>query len=497
LPERIAMILFLLAAAVFLFADERTTPIILWDESRNVMNALEMRRSGLSLVTTYGFEPDLWNTKPPLLIWLMYGSMELFGASEWALRLPSALAGLATILIVVSFVRRVSASFRTGSAAGVLLLLSPGFFSEHGARTADYDALLLFFTTAYLQLLFFAVHKRRPGVLLSLLIGALLACALLTKSSAALIPAAGVPLYLIAVRRWRRPLAALPRYAILGCAAIVPFAAFCLAREAIAPGYIEAVLYNDLVGRFQQTLIGRETSPWFYLHGLSVGWFLAGPLLVTAPFALGVLRGRKRALLLYALLIAGAQIVICSLSATRLVHYMLPAFPWLAAAGALGGAALWKRYAAPALGGARTAASPALAGVALCLLLLANVAVRSVQWRYHEMSQTQFIPDALYGELFASLARQGYSEATVSDPGFDLVGDKDPNYAPRLDAYRMMWAERGLAVRRRTGFPVISDAAVVASCNPSIVQGLLAGGRDIGGIAGCAAVSPAAHKRQS
>ena len=33
-------------------------PIQLWDESRNVVNALEMQRSGLALVTTYDGAPD-------------------------------------------------------------------------------------------------------------------------------------------------------------------------------------------------------------------------------------------------------------------------------------------------------------------------------------------------------------------------------------------------------------------------------------------------------
>jgi hypothetical protein len=72
-----------------MFIDLRPVPIVLWDESRLAVNALEMHLRGLSLVTTYEFSPDLWNTKPPLLIWLMQPGMAAFGPSEWTVRLPS------------------------------------------------------------------------------------------------------------------------------------------------------------------------------------------------------------------------------------------------------------------------------------------------------------------------------------------------------------------------------------------------------------------------
>ena len=52
--------------ALFIGLDIAERPIALWDESRLAVNALEMRQRGFSLVTTYGFAPDLWNTKPPL-----------------------------------------------------------------------------------------------------------------------------------------------------------------------------------------------------------------------------------------------------------------------------------------------------------------------------------------------------------------------------------------------------------------------------------------------
>ncbi|HEX8625809.1 MAG TPA: glycosyltransferase family 39 protein [Allosphingosinicella sp.] len=473
--------IFLLAAAFFLFFDPRTTPIVLWDESRNILNALEMRKSGLALVTTYESQPDLWNTKPPLLIWLMYGSMAIFGPSEWALRFPSAVAALATALIVILFVRRVTGSYVTGLVAGIILVLSPGFYSDHGARTADYDSLLLFFTTASLQILFFSLHRRRPTVRMSVLFGGLLACALLTKSTAALIPFAGVPIYLLATKRLWRPFESWRQYAAMGAVALAPLLVFFAAREATAPGYLDAVFFNDLLGRFQQTLIGRETSPLLFLEALFLGWFLVGPLLVLAPLLLSFLRGRERAVFLYSLMLAGAQIAICSFSATRLVHYMLPAFPWLAVAAAVAGAALWKRYLGPtSTNSSFGRATVVMVGIGLCILV-----GKSLLWRYREIPRP---PEALYGELFVEVAERGYSKLLVSDPGIDLEGGKDPHYVPRLDAYRMIWSERGLAVQHRPYLLPPSGDTLLGSCNPDIASQMLKASANLSNVEGCAVI---------
>ena len=51
------MLGFLLVAALFMASDMATRHIVLWDESRLAVNALEMSERGFSLVTTYGIQP--------------------------------------------------------------------------------------------------------------------------------------------------------------------------------------------------------------------------------------------------------------------------------------------------------------------------------------------------------------------------------------------------------------------------------------------------------
>jgi 4-amino-4-deoxy-L-arabinose transferase-like glycosyltransferase len=160
--RRMLFLLFALFSILFLTVSLGSAPIQLWDESRLAVNAMEMHLRGLSLVTTYDFSPDQWNTKPPLLIWLMNLTMSAIGPSKFALRLPSAIAAAGTVCITVYFCWRVTQSVVWSLSAGALLLSAKLFMGKHAAATADYDALLTFFTTGYLAILFFVLIQEKP-----------------------------------------------------------------------------------------------------------------------------------------------------------------------------------------------------------------------------------------------------------------------------------------------------------------------------------------------
>ena len=467
--------LFLIVAALFLYWDAASVPVVLWDESRNIVNALEMRASGWSLVTTFGFEPDHWNSKPPLLIWLMTGSLALFGPVEWALRVPVMLASLGTLALTFIFARRFTGSRSVALFACAVLLLSPGFFAGHGARTADYDALLTFFTTAYLFLLFIAFSRATPRRSTVVVAGLAIAGAVLTKSSAGLLPGAGVFLYLLVTARFGRVVRE-PLYWVMALVAVAPVALFYVAREIAAPGYLQAVQFNEFSGRFGQTLIGREEPLWFYVRDMLRGWFVAAPLMAVAPLGWSRVRGKSRLLLIYCLCVSLGVIAVLSVASTKLPHYALPAYPPLAIAAAL----LLRGAYASLAERVRTPRQAMFLGVtvALCLAL---PTVRSLYWRIESLPASQAAPATGYGPLFANLLAQGVSEVSVMDPGIRLDGRTD--YAPVLRAYQLLWAEHGLRAVRAPG------GAVLASCDRPTAVRLLRLGRDIGGVPGCVAVT--------
>jgi len=476
----------LAACGVFLFLGANDVPIVIWDESRLAVNALEMHLRGFSLVTTYGFAPDLWNTKPPLLIWLMTAVMDLFGPTEWAVRAPSYLAAMGTLALVMDFTRRMTRSLAAGAAAAVLLTLSLGFFGEHGARTGDYDALLCFFTTAYLLLLFFAVHQRRPRAWRILLAGGLVAAAVLTKSIAGLVPGVGLAAYLLVCGRWRRPLQS-PWYGLAALIAAAPTAAFYLLREAQAPGYLAAVWTNDVSGRFMTALDRHAGPPWYYLKTTFLtGLFSAGMWTLAAPLALFGIRGVARQGLIFALCCAGGVLATVSLSSTKLPQYALTAYPFLAIAVAVAGHHLWTRLQAHR--GDRPigvlAVKATLAAAALVL------AAKACWFRFDYLPTRQFYPQAAYGQLLASLADQGARRVVLVEKGAPGLG-LDPGYAPQLRFYALLAGRRGLDVRQTMVVPALADlapGAVLGSCDPRVAPGLRAVGRDVGGVAGCVAI---------
>ena len=480
------LIAILLVSAAFLFFDRTAMPIQLWDESRNIVNALEMRARGFSLVTSYDGAPDLWNTKPPLLIWLMAGSVALFGPETWALRLPSMIAALGTIALLFWFVRRTTGSVATAALAAGLLVLSPAFFGEHSARTADYDALLLFFVTAYLYLLFAALETDRPARALLGLIGVAICCAFLTKSIAALVPGVGVVVYVAVTGRWRR-LFATRGYLVTGLGVTGTLLLFLAVREWQGPGYLHAALFNDVNGRFGSSLVLAKPR-WFYFELLRAGFFAAGPLLILAPTALLAARGRVRQVLLFALCIVAATLAVFTCAASKLDHYILPAVPFMAIAAALT-CQLAIAQARAALGGeARYASLAAAALLIVAIVPVATGVAAAVARRYYGSVVAEGARSGHYGALFDRIVPLADRPILVVDPGFAA---DEPNYTPVLLAYREIWAARGVAVAHSTD---VADTErtrrrILASCDAAAVPRIAARGRDIGGIAGCAAVA--------
>ena len=63
---------FLLIVLVYfpLFSNLDSTPMRIYDEAFSASSALEMLANGNWSVTHFNGHPDMWFTKPPLMIWL-------------------------------------------------------------------------------------------------------------------------------------------------------------------------------------------------------------------------------------------------------------------------------------------------------------------------------------------------------------------------------------------------------------------------------------------
>ena len=121
-----------------------------------------MHKKGNWLVTYFQGVPDMWATKPPLMIWLQCTGMHLFGVNELAVRLPSALAGFFTCLMLVIFAIKWKKDSFFGIIAVMVLITSEGYIGFHSTRTGDYDSLLALFMAFYSLAFFSYCDKNKP-----------------------------------------------------------------------------------------------------------------------------------------------------------------------------------------------------------------------------------------------------------------------------------------------------------------------------------------------
>ena len=473
------------ALAGFLVSDLPGRPIVLWDESRLAVNALEMSRTGFSLITTYGFKPDLWNTKPPLLIWLEAGSIDLFGPSEWAVRLPSYLASLATIALVMAFGWRLGRSRFVMLAAPIMLALSPGYCGGHAAHSGDYEALLCLLTTAYVLLLFELIHRRRPNPGAVLGLGLLVAAACLTKGVAGVVPGVGVFVYALASGRWPR-LVRTPWYALAGLIAVALVAGFYLLRERAGPGYLAAVVSNELGGRYLHGMHGHTWGPDYYVL-MVFELFSLGPalaLLLVSPFmgrfspALRWPATKTSAFLAFSNYVSLGLMATYTVSQTKIYWYIVPIYPFLALSLAIVLDKLLR-----ALPRRRGQLPQALVAVGLLYLV-----VTAALYKYVQLPKVEDNPQGRYGRVFAELNARGVRNIRTLDGG---VGNDDNlvDYTPQRWFYTLVWRGRGLDIREvDPSAPArLQAGAVLVTCDPALEPRVRALAVSITRVPGCAA----------
>ena len=332
-------VLFLVSCYFPLFLHLDSLPLHLWDESRRAVNAMEMVQNGNILVSHFEGLPDMYGTKPPLLLWLQALCMKLFGFNELAVRLPSALAALATVLLLVQFCSKHLKLPFAGYLAAWVLLSNTMYINYHGAVTGDYDALLCLWTTAYLLCFYIYLQAYEKRYLY--LTGLFITLACLTKGIAGLFFAPGLLLFSI----WQKQLGTLLRQRQIyfaGFATLLAILSFYFLREFFNPGYLEAVWNNEVWGRYFLVNEGHQHEFWFYINFVyEYKKFHPWIFIVPFGFLLTILHQPTRSIGKLLLLNSIVFFLIISVSKSKLEWYILPIFPSMALAIGIGFAHIW------------------------------------------------------------------------------------------------------------------------------------------------------------
>jgi 4-amino-4-deoxy-L-arabinose transferase-like glycosyltransferase len=149
---------------------------------------------------------DWWNVHfnghlafeyPPLYFWLEAISFRLFGINDFAAKLPTALCGLATILLVFALTRELTGQIWL-SLLAMLVLMSTQFFMKNATHAMTDVPFTFFFT---LTIFLYIKGLQKPAYLA--LLGLPLGLALLTRSVIGFLAVAIIVVHLILTKRCR------------------------------------------------------------------------------------------------------------------------------------------------------------------------------------------------------------------------------------------------------------------------------------------------------
>lgn len=316
-----------------------TTASTLWDrdEPRFARATVEMVESGNYLYPT--FNDHLRADKPILIYWLMSIPVRILGVSELSCRMVAPFATLLAALLTFWIAGRLF-DRTTSLWAGLILMLTPLMTVSGTAATTD--ALLLACITGSLAAFMLSwLNGFRLWHLIPMIIA--LAAALLTKGPVGLaVPVLVISAILIfaksdVLRPWRY--AGWLVFSII--AAIVLFLSWGLQANAATQGeFLRLGIGKHVVSRSLNAMESHGgKSILFYFYYLPVVLLTFFPWIIYLPRLLiyrqeetGMARQNIRLLVCW----IAPVIILMSLVATKLPHYILPCWPALAMATALG-----------------------------------------------------------------------------------------------------------------------------------------------------------------
>jgi 4-amino-4-deoxy-L-arabinose transferase-like glycosyltransferase len=270
--------------------------------------------------------PRLWGTpwfeKPVLYYWVAGVAMRIFGVSEFAARLPSALAALLAVLAVAWTALR---SYGVGAAWYALLMLPTSVAMIGFSRAASPDMLFAGLLTAAMAVASEMLQKPRPGPLLRIAFGFFLGAAVLAKGPAAVILAGGATLLWAAIsRQWRAPFRFLhPLIIAIFCATALPWYVLCALRN---PDFLRVFIWQHNFQRYVTPVFEHRQPFWFYapvVFAATIPWSLLG----FTAFRKWDKSRWTNSPTLFALCWAVFPFIFFSFSQSKLPGYILPSIP--------------------------------------------------------------------------------------------------------------------------------------------------------------------------
>lgn len=347
----------------------------LWDrdEPRNAGCAVEMMERGDLIVPI--FNDELRHQKPVLLYWCMIAAYSIFGVSEFAARLPSAIFAVGSVFLTYGIARRL---FDQSVALLAAIALSSSIMFCVAARAATPDSILIFFSTLgiYFYVIGTFAANASNGIELRhqghwfpqqigyvILMNVAFGLAVLAKGPVGLIlPTAIIGMFLLIQRleplptentefegRLSRLIVSFlrmmnPVHFLKTCWYMRPLTAIGVVVLIAAPWYIAVGIQTN--GDFTQlffltenfvratTVMENHSGSWIYYPAtIAIGFFpwsiFLGPVLFAIDHQISQRTKHAPAITFFACWVA-VQVGLFSIAETKLPSYVTPCYPALA-----------------------------------------------------------------------------------------------------------------------------------------------------------------------
>ncbi|MEI2740722.1 MAG: glycosyltransferase family 39 protein [Chitinophagaceae bacterium] len=303
-----------------------------WDEAIYANNAVEMNKNGNWWVMYRDGQPDFYNTKPPLVIWLQSIFISIFGLTEIAIRLPSFISLLVTVVVLFRFLQKWFHSSLLSLFSISVLLTSYGFLGFHGVATGDLDATLCLWITLFsitiLDKVVLPEKKISPKWVY--IIGLFFVLGFLSKSSAVFLPLPGLLISVFTFKKQDIVFKNKHFYFVLF--AIIAFiTVYYVLMEIKFPGYFHHAWASEYK-RIYYNVMPWHSQPFFYYIKNFSERFFPWCWLIIPSIVLGLLSKKIliKKLTLFSAIFCITYTIIVSIPAVKLDWYDLPLYPFLA-----------------------------------------------------------------------------------------------------------------------------------------------------------------------
>ena len=322
--DKLAVLFLVLFSCFFIFRGLGSSALIDWDESIYAAVSKEILENGDWL--TLRWNREVWFEKPPLYFWLTAFTYSVFGITEFAARLWSAVLGVVGVITVYFFGKEMFNRL-VGFTSAMILASTAHWLLQ--SRNGTLDIMAASFIT--LTLYFFWRAREKPH--LWKFTGLFLGLTFMTKSAVAVIPLLVMFLFAALEIFYERSFKKYPFRGFLHfafCILLLVLPWHLAVYKIHGRAFIDEYFFYHILGRTKG--IEGHAKPWFWYFVVFQHWarywylaFLGAVYLLAGFFVRDGVKKHLRGFFLF--LWFFVTFLVFSVSQSKIQWYIVPIYP--------------------------------------------------------------------------------------------------------------------------------------------------------------------------